>query len=55
MTGAKEKSHKYMVLQCSMLFHSKVQIGFLRQHSQSSHSLGKFQTLRSLELSEEKI
>ena len=47
-------SHKYMALQCSKLFYSKVFGGFLRQGSQSSYSFGKIRNVGGLELSEEK-
>ena len=53
MTGAKLHIHKYMVLQCSKLFYSKLSSEFLRQDSQSLCSFGKIQTVGDLELSEE--
>ena len=46
--------HKYMVLQCSKLFYSKVSNGFLRQDLQSYYSFGKIQNVVGPELSEEK-
>ena len=55
MTGAKKHMNKYIGLQCSELFHSKLETGFLRQHLQSSFSLGKIQNKGDPELSEDKI
>ena len=55
MTGAKKHIHRYMVLQCSKLFNSKVSSGFLLQDSQSLYSFGKIQNVGDPELSEEKI
>ena len=52
-TGSKQHIHKYMVLQCSKLFYSKVSSEFLRQDSQSSCSFGKIQNVGDLEFSEE--
>ena len=54
MTRAKKHIHKYMILQCSTVFYSKVSSAFLRQDSQSSCSFDKIQNVGDLELSEEK-
>ena len=54
MTGANYHIHKYMVLQCLTLFHSKVSIGFLQQDLQSTYHFGKIQNAEGSELSEEK-
>ena len=53
MTGANYHIHKYMVLQCLTLFHSKVSIGFLQQDLQSTYHFGKIQNAEGSELSEE--
>ena len=55
MTGGTSHIHKYMALQCSILFHDKVSIEFLQQDSQSSYSFGKIQHVEETELSEGKI
>ena len=54
-TEPKQHNHKYRILQCSNLFHSKVSSGFLQQDLQSSYSFGKIQNVGGPELSEEKI
>ena len=54
MAVAKQHILKYMVIQCSKLFHLKVSGRFLRQHSQSSYNIGKIQNEEGLELPEEK-
>ena len=46
---------KYMVLQCSKLFHSNVSSGFPQQDSQNSYCFGKIQNVGGPELFEEKI